>query len=627
MPNLTNNSPKIEQPAKIKLQLKEHQKTAVYAMIERETNKLVEVDITSSLYNFRYRSAVHRYLSSCMISNENIIEEKKYTLSTNFSVLADKVGAGKSLMVLALIALNPTIPQRNKTLLGTENFQINEIVNNTDTLKTNLIIVPHNIIGQWEQFASQTTLKVLVANRCADFDLFKDENGEYIDNRLILKKISKLDVVILNINRYKEFIKVAHGIRWSRVFMDEIDTIHLPSGFFVCFNFFWGITATPRNILARRGMSFIRYLFLDIYDCIDVFLIKNDDKFIDESVTIPPITSIAINSHTEKTLSLLSDMLPKNIMDLINAGNMHSAAKKLNCDVSTDKNLIDVFEEKLNKELNNAKIKLRMLKQMTPTDIDAHNGKVKHAKEVITSIRTQLTTIKDKITGIKTDTCAICMENYKTPAMVNCCRNILCLECLLSSLVSKNSCPFCRATITDGSAYSIISNTPMKTPKKKSGLLFSDMSKQVILEYILKTIFTRDECARVMIFSNYTETYSVIETISEQYEINCCELSGTSGRITNIIKSFEQGETNILFLNAGQYGAGLNLQMSDYLILYHRMDSDLEKQVIGRAHRIGKKNSLKLIYLVNNHESHDFITNTEIVEKTTDDTLQAMIEL
>ena len=67
--------------------------------------------------------------------------------------------------------------------------------------------------------------------------------------------------------------------------------------------------------------------------------------------------------------------------------------------------------------------------------------------------------------------------------------------------------------------------------------------------------------------------------------------------IKSIIQDYKDKKVNILILNAKFFGSGLNLQMTDDIIIYHRMDKELEKQVIGRGQRLGRTGQLNVHYL------------------------------
>nr|URM62040.1 DEADSNF2 helicase [Mimivirus sp.] len=134
---------------------------------------------------------------------------------------------------------------------------------------------------------------------------------------------------------------------------------------------------------------------------------------------------------------------------------------------------------------------------------------------------------------------------------------------------------------------------------------FNKMDKADVLEHVLKYISKNDDSPKILIFSDYSQTFEkIIKNISKadlQYSL----LSGVPAHITNVINEFEAGITNVLMLDSQHYGSGLNLQSANYIILYHRMTPELEIQVIGRAQRFGRKTPLKIIYLINDSERKD----------------------
>mgnify|MGYP001267322756 CR=1 FL=1 len=80
-------------------------------------------------------------------------------------------------------------------------------------------------------------------------------------------------------------------------------------------------------------------------------------------------------------------------------------------------------------------------------------------------------------------------------------------------------------------------------------------------------------------------------------EVKYENINGTYKSIENKISRFKEGKTTILLLNSENFGAGLNLEMTTNLIIYHKLDSCLMKQVIGRAQRCGRTNPLSITYL------------------------------
>jgi SNF2 family DNA or RNA helicase len=112
---------------------------------------------------------------------------------------------------------------------------------------------------------------------------------------------------------------------------------------------------------------------------------------------------------------------------------------------------------------------------------------------------------------------------------------------------------------------------------------------------------------RYLVFSEFNGTFATIKDRLGQTEIAYEMLSGSTAHIQKTIQLFRDGKVQVLLLNARFFGAGLNLQMTDEIIIYHRMNSDLEKQVIGRAQRLGRQTKLSIRYLCYNNEIPEYV--------------------
>ena len=73
--------------------------------------------------------------------------------------------------------------------------------------------------------------------------------------------------------------------------------------------------------------------------------------------------------------------------------------------------------------------------------------------------------------------------------------------------------------------------------------------------------------------------------------------------IPSILDQFKKGSINILLMNTLQMGAGLNITEASHVILLHAMNHEEEKQILGRAYRIGRKNELHFIKLLYPNET------------------------
>ncbi len=648
--NLDENSPSIKQPKGLKIKLRPHQLTCVSAMreLEKQSNIIIDKpEIGSGIYHsIKYK-----------IKDLADFTDSTFVLETNAAILADKPGSGKTYMVIALI-LSKIVPDfHDRFIVGTDHYSIKVLANNYSE-SANLIVVPHNLANQWGEFIDKSNLKYIKLNAVSDFDIFFDI--DYVDkisatktDNLVIysvsrkkniklatatyagskteKKVKKTkakkiyerktlnpkkiknvlknnSVVVLNVNRYKLFKQIFKSIKWSRVIIDEMDSANIPTIFDEYGNFNWFLTATPTSIFYKSCRRYVNKIFGHDKNLLEYFVVKNKDEYVDTSVVLPKPNVYLINTQLQKVVSAIQDLIPKDVMQLINAGNMKEAVNKLNCDVDTEENIVEVLTSKIKTELHNLEQELKYLNSIVPVDQDAHDKRIGKLKEDIVRSKTKLETISERIDSIKHECCFICADNFDTPTILDCCKSVFCFKCLMSSLnFGQNKCPYCRHVIKSNKEYHVIADKAKKkkkiVEKKSSKKGFGEMDKSDALETVISHIAKNDKTPRILIFSDYSQTFDKIIKNISKVGLQYAHLAGVPSHITNVINEFRAGTTNILMLDSQHYGSGLNLQDADYLILYHRMTQELETQVIGRAQRFGRKKSLKIIYLINDGES------------------------
>ena len=160
----------------------------------------------------------------------------------------------------------------------------------------------------------------------------------------------------------------------------------------------------------------------------------------------------------------------------------------------------------------------------------------------------------------------------------------------------EKECPLCRGKDLDIKKLNlIVAPTTNIVSGQTTGVLPSKV------ETIIKLLNDRPDY-RVMIFSEYTESFTTIATKLKELDIKYGIMSGSSNRITNIVNKFKNKEYRVMLLNANCFGAGMNLQFTDEVYIYHRMSADLETQVIGRAQRLGRSTPLNIHYMCYENE-------------------------
>jgi len=115
-------------------------------------------------------------------------------------------------------------------------------------------------------------------------------------------------------------------------------------------------------------------------------------------------------------------------------------------------------------------------------------------------------------------------------------------------------------------------------------------------ETIADIIYNKPE-GKFLVFSSYEQSFSLIKSIFNEKEIDYMEIKGSKTSRENRLAEYQYGDRNVIFLNSKFNGAGINLQITTDIILYHKMPVHIEKQVIGRANRIGRVGTLTIHYL------------------------------
>ena len=122
-------------------------------------------------------------------------------------------------------------------------------------------------------------------------------------------------------------------------------------------------------------------------------------------------------------------------------------------------------------------------------------------------------------------------------------------------------------------------------------------------EALIQLLTESGEGARFLVFSAHEASFRGLKAVMEARGIRCEMLAGSSARVGRLRREFQAGTVRVLCLNARHVGAGLNLEAASHVVLYHKMNLELEKQVIGRAVRFERAAELQVVHLVHEGET------------------------
>ena len=580
--NLNEDHKKANQPANITLTLKPHQQTLLHHM---------------------------RMLESGQVSLNS-----QSTIHTSIGVCADCAGSGKSLSMLSCIADSPVLKPNEKVQL-----QFGNLVHMSNThiqemcTHLNLIVVPHSCVQQWNTYiTTHTNLKHVCITRRNQIQNFKIENYEHEH------------IVLISNTMHNDFSEVVNCV-WSRVIYDEADSIAIPNTITPQANFIWFITSSLQNLLFPSGTYFVRsvlpetnrtivtrkyiegirkngfiketFRMLERYEAnavLPYIVLKNEDQYVQKSYTLyEPIKSIIL-CRMPLYMRVVDGFVTHEIMQMLNAGNINGAMEKTGVSIETSENIVQSITQSYMIQLRNSKLQYQCVESMEYAREADKQRRLDALQEDIARLETSIDSIKKRIENYKISACPICIDVPNNPITTDCCKNIFCFECMTRALERKCVCPMCRSNIGADNIIAI-GNTSVRKKVKEEILPSKDEAFLSLLK--------KYENGKFLVFSAHDQSFQGIEESLQKTEQPCVKLVGSGHRIKNIVNDYKNGYLNVLLLNANHYGTGLNLENTTDLVFYHKMNPDMESQVIGRAQRFGRTSVLRIHYLYQENET------------------------
>tara|TARA_B100000989_G_scaffold292886_1_gene269473 strand:- start:2066 stop:2542 length:477 start_codon:yes stop_codon:yes gene_type:complete len=132
-------------------------------------------------------------------------------------------------------------------------------------------------------------------------------------------------------------------------------------------------------------------------------------------------------------------------------------------------------------------------------------------------------------------------------------------------------------------------------PKKR-------LTKIQQLESIIDEVFQNPD-RKMLIFSNFYNSFNEVSKLLTDKNIQYRQIKGSGVTVNNIVQKYKNEDSiKCLLLNSTNAGAGLNLENTTDLVLFHNMSSEISVQVIGRAQRPGRQSKLNVYRLIYDNE-------------------------
>ena len=567
------------------------------------------------------------------------------TLYSSYGILGDSVGVGKSLMVLGHIARLPMLaPLENIKTLGANSsnkmFSIKSSTT-TDTAQNgagSLIIVPHTLFRQWSDYIKkQTNISYLFVDK-----------KKAMTQEPFRASVMNAQVVLISNTQYKEFStwQRENNIMWKRVFIDESDTIHIVSGYPKPeAEFTWFITASwinmifpnesiyiqQQNLLTnvfaegaqysnlkpyfsemmRSGRTygymrftmtsynFFREMLNNNHRLRGRLVIKCKDEFVQESISLPVLYRSNVMCMAPIHQQIVADAVPADVQQLLHGGDIAGAIAALGVKSEDTTSLIDAVTINLKKELQRLKATYEFKAGLEYSSNSAKEAALKSLADKVKGKEEAIKSIQERIEGFSTEVCPICYDPPAEPMVTPCCSRVFCGQCILNCRARSAACPMCRTEYRIGQLKKIVMEKEETEIVEEEALPEGPKEKKA---HALLRIFKENPTGKFLVFSRYDNPFTAMEEAITELGVTVKQLKGNKDGIASTLRQFQGGDVRCLLLNSHYAGSGLNITAATHVILLHAMTHEEEKQILGRAYRMGRTEPLHFIKLLHADE-------------------------
>ena len=607
---LNANDPVAEHPQGINIRLKRHQLTLLYRCTQYENDNI-------NLQTFPRLTESRR------------IEPDDY-MRTRIGVLGDHVGSGKSYVILSMVMDrngNGGLPVGPSL----RSYACNQVLlcmhDRLQTLKTSLLVIPHNLCHQWEEYIKtfSDNIKYFMVSKLRSLPVLMREN------------VPDYDLIVVTSTFYNRLASylTSKSYKMRRVIFDEVDDINIPNCASMEAEFYWFVTASYGSLIWPRGYTrwdpdamryvyhsqgiknsgFIKSLFIDLANSVDreltkILVIRNSPQYVQESMRLPEIRTTFVACKTPLTINILNGLVHRQVIDALNAGDISSALQFVDpTNRTTEDNIIRVLINRYAMQARNVQLQISVVERMEfPTDAQ-REAEITRMNTKHDELMRKISSIQERIKG--SDTCSICFDALENKCIVRCCSNAFCFGCITRWLAAGHpTCPMCKFSplamsdlmvVRDGVGSDQAQAIEPRVQQAEDQITSPNNDKLQNLEAILRARM-RDENANFLIFSSYDNSLTKIVPVLERVRAKYATLKGNHMTIKNTVRRYREGTLNVLLVNAQQYGSGLNLENTTDLILFHKFDTEIETQVIGRAQRFGRSDELRTWFLLYENE-------------------------
>ena len=550
--------------------------------------------------------------------DQDLSQEGRYKhVKTNIGILGDKVGSGKSFTILALMLVNPQpLIKYTKTFVYANGHVAFKMCADESVVcaDVNVVVVPHTIARQWMSYVrafSDDFVPLLINS---------NKVVETLDDTL-----SKVNLVVVTCNFYRALSTYLtdRKIQVRRVVFDEVDTAQTPNAKRANAKFYWFVSASYKNVLdpyprwvfnydadrpASRQIStgivnnaFAKNIFATLYKTVSTadqryierIVVKSADDFVERSFDLPDPQAHHIVCTSPVEIDILSGITNKNIVRSLNAGDVVTAISYISpSNVNTEDNIVAAVRRDFDMRLANVHVRLAMARDLLYKNESMRSRSIAKVERERGELLEKINLIEERVRTA--DVCCVCYSAFQTKTVTKCCKNSFCLGCISTWLTEHNTCPMCKAHCAHESFF-VVHDHPTDAPSDSDPGEPPRTAPKTKLE-ALRDIVSQEGARKLIVFSEYDHAFVSIRQVLQELDVRHEMLKG--GSVSRIVELYRSAsDLRVLLVNPRWSGVGLNLENTTDVVIYHGVTPQMEKQIVGRAHRTGRESALRVWHL------------------------------
>jgi len=622
---LTASDPMAAQPAKIRVELKAHQKAALAKamMMEREgcVHYMYDRPLPAALRNYREPRFKGRF--------------RAYT---NVGILGDLVGHGKTLTAMSIIAATPTQQihtdfedWQSFTARGATAAHMRIITEPTDDeiaervagdmkYATTLIVVPRGpVFTQWRAaLEGQATLNALVIDtiKCIKAKMPPPE----CSSEELRAFFDSLDCLVIKTTTLKQLFDYYRGRErhhtedvipgFDRIIIDEA---HDEMGAIpmMPYKFIWLVTSTY-SMMCYKSFSSCKYISNSVRHLMDpelmgTIVIRGQDDFVRASFELPQMREFTYVCKVSMVVAALHAFLAPGVQERLNVNDIAGAVREMGGKAETEEELVRMVTAGMDRDINNKK---REIDYVRLIDMDVHARAMRMATldGELRRLEQKRAALAERVTALENKQCAVCMDNYDEPVMLAC-THVFCGQCVVDWMRARArqaggaapGCPTCRETINTNRMVAVVTEDARQVENQVvveavdegPGTNAGDAAQpgKWKKEEMLVRLLKRKPQGKWLIFTHVDNGFGTLRTALAGAGVSFAELKGNTAVMAHTLDRFRRGELTVVLLHARHAGSGIDISFATDIVLFNTMGA-IRTQCIGRAQRVGRTQPL-----------------------------------